>query len=254
VNSTDDNTILRICEKYVAHLLAAEGSLLARFFLHFERNGKNYLVMNNWMPPPRYEKAEGADLGFDIRENFSTYDLKGCADDKTLKVHGKDVPAVHKRIFSPKMWLGTVFWSKEREHYHEGKLHAAETVFPVSVNAHAEIVRRTTRDVTFLQDAGLMDYSLVVSFHAMPRNKLDVAEAVYRGTSDGGAQPYICTKRQQVFICYVGIIDFLQDWTAGKVVASCVKVLECNKATIPPRPYGDRFVQFVEHKFTAECE
>lgn len=210
--------------------------------------------MNNWMPPPRYEKVGDKSLGHDIHANFSTYDLKGCADDKTLKVHGEDVEPVHKRIFNLKMWLGQMFWTKERHHYYEGKLHARETVFPVSVNAHAEIVRRATRDVSFLQDCALMDYSLVVSFHAMPKSQLSVAEAVYKGTSDGGAQPYMCTKQKQVFICYVGIIDFLQDWTASKVIANCIKFAECNKATIPPKPYGDRFLNFVENKFSAECD
>ena len=254
VNATDHNTILRIIHKYVAHLLDPEGSLLARFFLHFERGGKNYLVMNNWMPPPRYTEVDGKELGHDIKLNYSTYDLKGCADDKTLKVHGADVEAVHKRIFNVAMWLGTVFWSPERKHYYEGKLHARETVFPVSVAAHAEIVRKTARDVRLLQACGLMDYSLVVSFHAMPRSQLALAESVYKGTADGGDQPFICSKPKQVFICYVGIIDFLQDWTAAKVVANCVKFLECNKATIPPKPYGDRFLNFVEGKFVPECE
>ena len=254
VNATDHNTILRIIHKYVAHLLDPEGSLLARFFLHFERGGKNYLVMNNWMPPPRYTEVDGKELGHDIKLNYSTYDLKGCADDKTLKVHGADVEAVHKRVFNVAMWLGTLFWSPERKHYYEGKLHARETVFPVSVAAHAEIVRKTARDVRLLQACGLMDYSLVVSFHAMPRSQLALAESVYKGTADGGEQPFICSKPKQVFICYVGIIDFLQDWTAAKVVANCVKFLECNKATIPPKPYGDRFLNFVEGKFVPECE
>ena len=74
--------------------------------------------MNNWMPPPRYEKVGDKSLGHDIHANFSTYDLKGCADDKTLKVHGEDVEPVHKRIFNLKMWLGQMFWTKERHHYY----------------------------------------------------------------------------------------------------------------------------------------
>ena len=143
VNATDHNTILRIIHKYVAHLLDPEGSLLARFFLHFERGGKNYLVMNNWMPPPRYTEVDGKELGHDIKLNYSTYDLKGCADDKTLKVHGADVEAVHKRVFNVAMWLGTLFWSPERKHYYEGKLHARETQFPVSVAAHARAAKES---------------------------------------------------------------------------------------------------------------
>lgn len=41
----------------------------------------------------------------------------------------------------------------------------------------------------------------------------------------------------------VGIIDFLQTWTCKKQAAQCIKLCERNKATIPPIPYGDRFLQ-----------
>ena len=51
----------------------------------------------------------------------------------------------------------------------------------------------------------------------------------------------------------MGIIDFLQDWNWKKVVAQTIKVAECNKATIPPAAYGDRFATFVEGKFTPDC-
>ena len=92
----------------------------------------------------------------------------------------------------------------------------------------------TKRDVAFLQKWGLMDYSLVVSYHGVPRTHLDVARSVYAGTSDGGSQPYIAASKDTLYISYVGIIDFLQDWTCAKKVAMCVKCCECNKATIPP--------------------
>ena len=79
-----------------------------------------------------------------------------------------------------------------------------------------------------------MDYSLVVSYHGVPRTHLDVARSVYAGTSDGGAQPYLAASKDTLYISYVGIIDFLQDWTCAKKVAMCVKCCERNKATIPP--------------------
>mmetsp|Transcript_4825 Transcript_4825/g.15057 ORF Transcript_4825/g.15057 Transcript_4825/m.15057 type:complete len:322 (+) Transcript_4825:177-1142(+) len=254
VNEADQATILKIAGAYVAHLLSDEGSLLARFFLHFEREGKNFIVMNNWLPPPRYDAAPpAAELGFDIHRNYNQFDLKGCADDKTLKALGRDVDPVHKRIFNVPMWFGDFFWSKQRHRYYEGKLHARETSFHVAPAAKAEIAARTKRDVAFLQEAGLMDYSLVVSYHALPLAKLDVARAVYSGTSDGGAQPYVGTNAKQVLVCYVGIIDYLQDWNWKKEVAQCIKFAECNKATVPPQAYGDRFATFVSDKFVDDC-
>ena len=146
------------------HLLDPHGSLLARFFLHFSRKGKDFLVMNNWMPPPRrYDAVDSMEeLGFDLKTNYNRFDLKGCADDKTLVALGEPVHAVHKRIFNVGMWCGDALWTPERKRYLEGKKHAREVKFHVSKQTHDEISKQTKRDVAFLQKWGLMDYSLVV--------------------------------------------------------------------------------------------
>ena len=235
VNPGDQKTLLKITEDYATHLLDPHGSLLARFFLHFSRKGKDFLVMNNWMPPPRYDAVDSMEeLGFDLKTNYNRFDLKGCADDKTLVALGEPVHAVHKRIFNVGMWCGDALWTPERKRYFEGKKHAQEVKFHVSQQVHDEISKQTRRDVQFLQKWGLMDYSLVVSYHGVPRTHLDVARSVYAGTSDGGSQPYLAASKDTLYISYVGIIDFLQDWTCAKKVAMCVKCCERNKATIPP--------------------
>ena len=131
-----------------------------------------------------------------------------------------------------------------------GGLSRRHTTFKIEESSRTAVVARVTRDVKFLQDCALMDYSLIVSFHVLPRSAKGLADAVYAGTSDGGAQPFIYTTDKQIFVTYVGIIDYLQDWTCGKIVAQHTKCLESNKATIPPGPYGDRFLQFVKDKFT----
>ena len=210
--------------------------------------------MNNWMPPPRYDAVDSMEeLGFDLKTNYNRFDLKGCADDKTLVALGEPVHAVHKRIFNVGMWCGDALWTPERKRYFEGKKHAQEVKFHVSPQVHDEISKQTRRDVQFLQKWGLMDYSLVVSYHGVPRTHLDVARSVYAGTSDGGSQPYLAASKDTLYISYVGIIDFLQDWTCAKKVAMCVKCCERNKATIPPVPYGDRFASFVDAKFVGDC-
>ncbi|KAJ1444818.1 phosphatidylinositol-4-phosphate 5-kinase [Pelagophyceae sp. CCMP2097] len=254
LNASDHATLLKIAGDYATHILGADGSLLARFFLHFEHKGKRFTVMNNWMPPPNYEKATDLKLSFDLQKNYSQYDLKGCADDKTLKLKGKKIEAVHKRIFNIKLWLGETFWTAERRHYFLGKVHAKRTTFPVSKEDYAQIMKQVKRDVEFLQDKGLMDYSLVVAMHALPKTADNVADLVYRGTSDGGAQPYIGTSANQICVVYVGIIDFLQNWTAAKEIANKIKCLETNKATIQPVPYGDRFKKYLASKFEPSCQ
>jgi len=251
LNASDQATMLKIAADLVVHLLHPKGSLLARIFGHFERKGRKYLVMNNWMPPPRYDELDPKLKA--VKTSCSQYDLKGCADDKTLSLRGESVKAVHKRIFSVHLWCGTLCWNDTRAHYYEGKTHARKVRFPVTQKVHDEISEKVTRDVTFLQKHQLMDYSLVVSYHAVPKNETMLTK-VFEGSSDNGAQPYIGVKNKQATVLYVGIIDFLQDWNFKKVLAQCIKVAERNKATIPPTPYGDRFRDFVKNKFEATCE
>lgn len=241
LNGDDHGSLLKIAKDYAKHV--TEGSLIARVFAHFKKGTKNFMVMNNWMPPV----AAGS-------KNYSQYDLKGCADDKTLKRFGESVPAVHKRIFNLPMWFGTAFWSQERFTYFEGKMHAQHVHFKVSKSVHDEIISKVKKDVEFLQKYKLMDYSLVVSYHVLPRNDRKTLDTVYRNTSDKGAQPFVGHNKTQTYVVYLGIIDFLQDWTAAKVAANCIKIAERNKATIPPLPYGDRFAEFVKEKFVAELE
>mmetsp|Transcript_8010 Transcript_8010/g.10188 ORF Transcript_8010/g.10188 Transcript_8010/m.10188 type:complete len:341 (+) Transcript_8010:37-1059(+) len=248
LNKDDHRTMLKISKEIVDHILDEEiGSLLARVFAHFERKGHIYIVMNNWMPPPKYDKIN-ADQKEKLIKASAMYDLKGCADDKTLSFRGEKVEAIHKRIFNIPLWLGKAFWSPERHHYHSGKMHARNVRFPVSETLFKQITAKIDRDVDFLQRYGLMDYSLVISYHVVPNNPT-LINAVFTATSDRGSQPYISVKDNQAFILYVGLIDYLQDYGAAKVVANCIKVAERNKATIPPQPYGDRFALFCKHKF-----
>merc|ERR1712167_318736 len=104
----------------------------------------------------------------------------------------------------------------ERKRYFEGTKHAREVKFHVSQATHDEISKQTKRDVAFLQKWGLMDYSLVVSYHGVPRTHLDTARAVYAGTSDGGTQPYLAASNETIYISYVGIIDFSRTGPARK--------------------------------------
>jgi hypothetical protein len=62
------------------------GSLLARFFAHFQHPGtlKNYVVMNNFMPPltdlkrawPQFSEQEQEDALFELAQSTHSYDLK----------------------------------------------------------------------------------------------------------------------------------------------------------------------------------
>ena len=70
LNKGDHESLTDLTQSYIEHVTDRKGSLLCRFYAHFAVDGKNYVMMNNVLPPSGEYKAQ--------------YDLKGCADDKTL--------------------------------------------------------------------------------------------------------------------------------------------------------------------------
>ena len=126
----DHATLLSVTERYAAHVLSSsdeqgpgKGTLLCLYLLHYQdiATDKIFIVMANALArtplPALANEAEGADQQYDF-----VYDLKGCADDKTLRNHGKSVAIVHKRFWEAHMWLGEMAWSEERKAYHNVSL------------------------------------------------------------------------------------------------------------------------------------
>merc|ERR1712060_121568 len=102
-----------------------------------------------------------------------------------------------------------------------------------------EMVRR---DTAWLTSQNLMDYSLLV--------------AVKEGAPVSAPQKPLVRKAPDGtdIALYVSIIDFLQRWTTGKKVAQCIKVMERNKATVPPAVYASRFANHFEKRFRTDTE
>eukprot|EP00405_Crypthecodinium_cohnii_P019824 CAMPEP_0206465152 /NCGR_PEP_ID=MMETSP0324_2-20121206/27657_1 /ASSEMBLY_ACC=CAM_ASM_000836 /TAXON_ID=2866 /ORGANISM="Crypthecodinium cohnii, Strain Seligo" /LENGTH=486 /DNA_ID=CAMNT_0053937951 /DNA_START=137 /DNA_END=1597 /DNA_ORIENTATION=+ len=50
------------------------------------------------------------------------------------------------------------------------------------------------------------------------------------------------TRHEPILVITVGIVDFLQTWTLKKRLASCLKLFERRRATVPPDLYGERFL------------
>lgn len=55
---------------------------------------------------------------------------------------------------------------------------------------------------------------------------------------------------------YIGIIDFLQEWTPTKISAYMIKkmVAPQPQSTIPPGPYAEQFRNFFEHKWVGDAQ
>lgn len=257
ISNSDHVMLVEHAKAFVGHFCSSQGSLMCPIYLHFsfeanpshgatgskgvDRTGNHhvertrYMAMRNLMP----SKGPWA----------RKYDLKGCADDKTMEVDGHTIRAVRKRIWHLHMWCHTCAWSPERWAYYEGKVHARNLKLDLPKQQRDEIVHYIQRDVDWLIERNIMDYSLLLGIRRFPVTDPDAfREALAPCVGGNGhavasrpVREWAMVSGQEVTVFTIGIIDFLQPWTATKEIARCIKVLETNKATVPPRRYGDRF-------------
>eukprot|EP00415_Alexandrium_ostenfeldii_P001243 UN1243 len=215
-------------------------SLIVPIYLHFRdpRTGKGYIVMRN---------LTSADVSWDEK-----YDLKGCADDKTVMRNGKLIYPVHKRFWRADMWCRCM-WTGKRQTYYEGKVRARALNLDFPMGQRDEIVRLVEDDAQWLMDQGLMDYSLFVAIRRVSKGEAHTLFPAANGngciSNDRSVRQWAMMDGDTAVLITISIIDFLQTWTASKKVAKCIKALEFNKATIPPKPYGERFKRHFAQRF-----
>eukprot|EP00397_Hematodinium_sp_SG-2012_P006467 GEMP01006497.1.p1 GENE.GEMP01006497.1~~GEMP01006497.1.p1 ORF type:complete len:445 (+),score=74.35 GEMP01006497.1:115-1449(+) len=247
LNQQDHESLLAFAECYVDHLIDGP-SLLCIILIHFNETtrGKNYFVMTNC-------------LSCRSSPWVGRYDLKGCQDDKALEIDGQRVTEVHKRIWKVHMWCGKCFWSEKRALYFKNKKAAYNLKLSVCSDDRPKIMEALERDVKLLQDNGLLDYSMLVGIKHEPRrpSRHDSGpEGVTEFKNYSSRKSVMLEFRNRKFltaapghletqtqILYIGIIDFLQRWSAKKQIARVIKVFERNKPTIPPKRYGARFLK-----------
>merc|ERR1719410_3359223 len=75
----------------------------------------------------------------------SLYDLKGCADDKTLVLDGKEIKAVRRRIWNISLWCGKQNWTEERHRYFNGKQHARSVEFTMTAQQRTKFLEALNR-------------------------------------------------------------------------------------------------------------
>ena len=267
VSGSDHSTLLKIAGEYADHVTSQGGSFICRFFMHVKHvnSGRFYVVMNNWIP-----SVEAATEGrmtklerpHDVYQFL--YDLKGAADDKTQRRDSAAVPEVHMRCWHCRdicreYVCGTSVCgagTEKRKMYRDGKTHAFSRKFHVAADQRDTILRRIGKDVEFLTKLGLMDYSLIVGVK-IAKSGTDADELKAQGgflPGDSPDQPFsvIDDGSGDVTGYYIGVIDFLQEWTFKKTVANCIKTIACAPkplATVPPKVYGERFVTYFKNKF-----
>eukprot|EP00927_Polykrikos_kofoidii_P051597 TRINITY_DN45392_c0_g1_i1.p1 TRINITY_DN45392_c0_g1~~TRINITY_DN45392_c0_g1_i1.p1 ORF type:complete len:415 (-),score=73.01 TRINITY_DN45392_c0_g1_i1:410-1654(-) len=233
LSRSDHETLLDVSQSYFAHVRSGE-TLLCPIYLHFQdvAAGRFFFAMRNSV-------GSGPFVGL--------YDIKGCADDKTIERDGQRILAVHKRIWNVSMWCCRKSWSEERHRYYEGKLAARCVDISLAEEQRAKVLKCIRQDTAWLVSHMLMDYSFLVA----------IKESTPQGIlASGGSGPSTLGQRLilqdpaggETRSLQVSIIDFLQRWTCTKSVAMCIKALETNKATVPPAMYADRFCEHFEKR------
>jgi len=239
--SKDDNkTLLQIAGPLVERMLNG-ATMLCPIYMHFKdiATGKYFMAMRNLTEAGPW---------------FAKYDLKGCADDKTLEVNGKLIVPVRKRFYSPHMWC-TCMWSPERWEYYRGKVKARTLELGLAGTARQEVVKQISSDADWLISQSIMDYSLLIAIRRLPP---DVAKSCGAGplpvaaptSAPPGLRRWAMLDKLtgELVVVHMGIIDFLQPWTMSKVAAMYIKSFEFNKATVPPRLYGQRFAKHFQER------
>mmetsp|Transcript_61741 Transcript_61741/g.133770 ORF Transcript_61741/g.133770 Transcript_61741/m.133770 type:complete len:368 (-) Transcript_61741:111-1214(-) len=235
----DHKTLLQISRSY-AHHVRGGNTLICPIYMHFRdvATGRHFFVMRNSVGKGPFLKL---------------YDLKGCADDKTIELDGQHMKACHKRIWNVGMWCGQGSWSPERKVYFKGKQDARSVKIDVYDEQRSKVLAAIKRDTAWLASHSLMDYSMLIAIKTAPA---ETSASGRSGPSALGQRP-IVTRRDpdgNNVELYVSIIDILQRWTCGKRIARVIKVLEQNKATVPPAVYADRFLRHFEKSFKAVPE
>lgn len=236
LSKSDHNTLLKITSSYAQHVRSEDGTLLSPIYMHFRdiETDRFFFVMRNAIGSGPFS---------------ALYDLKGCADDKAMVLNGEKIPAVHKRVWNFSLWGSKYFWSSERRRYYAGKLDARNVRIACTTEQRKMLITRIGRDVAWLKENRLMDYSLLVA-----------TKTWNDSTATGGVYPSVLgpgmlrKRDNKTELLYVSIIDFLQLWTTGKKVAMYLKFAERNKATVPPAQYGDRFLKHFTTHIIADAE
>ena len=179
---------------------------------------------------------------------------------------------MHKRFYKLS-WLlaeaacgaGTAVTPPERRQYVLGKEEAFRALFPMAPEQRDELLSALREDVSFLSSpdaaGGLMDYSIILGMARYAPEEEAAGVAACQAEPAGAppavhARPLLVRHSGQLVVYYIGIIDFLQQWTTGKKVAHLVKACCAPHpiSTVPPAAYGRQFLAHFEHAFRPDGE
>eukprot|EP00928_Gymnodinium_smaydae_P027322 TRINITY_DN21170_c0_g1_i1.p1 TRINITY_DN21170_c0_g1~~TRINITY_DN21170_c0_g1_i1.p1 ORF type:complete len:1067 (+),score=206.70 TRINITY_DN21170_c0_g1_i1:123-3203(+) len=233
----EKRTLMRLLPAYRSHVQRRSGRSLIQYFgchsmsLSWRYSGKVYfVVMRNFLPV----------------KQWLTFDLKGATANRRAlsarflhRIHAGADPRGGAAYGTLRDWE----W-----------MDIAMTV-DISAQDRASLAEIVAADAAFLREQGMLDYSLLVGIHRLPRD-LAPAEHEARLQQLIAAGGYVSLERQKVY--FFGIIDVLESyslrWQMQHAVLRTAYCLSCKCASmdgisaLPPHEYADRFQTFVSRE------
>jgi len=253
----DHESLLEMTDSLCKRILEKR-SFLVRFYLHFcdITSGRYYAAMNNVF------HAEG------IKEKIVwkyLFDLKGSRDDKLITEDGKRIHEVHRRWYlCYNCWYccdcccsDTCCYDcipEERTRYYAGKRFAFNGKLHLTSKQRDEFSDTLKRDVDYLRERQVMDYSLLVGVQAFD----SMEDAKRAGVT---LNDFACnitdskSGKKMVYVYYMGIVDFFQKWNFAKTIANVLKSCCAPHplSTVRPEKYAQQFETHLLNKFTSNA-
>lgn len=265
IRHSEHKQLRKILKQYHSHVKANPNTLVSQIYglhrvkmplLNGVKRKVHFIVMNNLFPPHRDIHAK-----YDLKgSTWGRYTNKPATEDKQLTKPMKDLN-----------WL---------EDHGEIKF---------GPHKRKQFFQQLDKDVQFLKSVNVMDYSLLLGIHDVknkakssstthnklsifdpksndkkeliktnPRdiNENDLPNDVYPGRSkfvfyghDGGIRSTNENNEPLSEIYYLGVIDFLTNYSFRKRLETFWRTLSHSKETIsavPANDYGNRFLKFIK--------
>jgi 1-phosphatidylinositol-4-phosphate 5-kinase len=231
MSETELRSLLRFLKDYSRHLRAHPGSLISRFYGAFRSNGVNFVLTSNV---------------FDTRRPIEErYDLKGSYVGRRSR---KDPDAV----LPPTAVLKDLDLAECR-----GR------PLCIGIGRKRSLMRTLRADADFLQQLGIMDYSLLVGVErkrgwvSIPGLGARLIWWALSGAVTGALNlvGVVPSPGGQLPLAYGGgtlhmaIIDVLQRYTVRKDLETKAKGIVYDKhgiSSVPPQEYSERFLRFID--------
>ena len=245
ITEEEESVFLDMIGEYTTHLLENRNSLIGRIIGYFvfkfdllEHPIKVIIIENIFLIEKTLISRK-----YDLKG--STYKRKVIKSSDNRMTAGMDL----KNQFREDETLKDLDFNKI-----EGKIVLTDEV-------HRELLELMRRDVSFFEDNGIIDYSLIIAVVRM--NELeehfspDEKHRIKRQIDSLMRQKMFYLDSANEFGYLVGIIDYFQLYNFSKAIEKYMKILvncklKLDTSSQPPEKYAQRYIEYMKEIFISE--